>query len=241
MPPPPVDDDLNPGSYAFGDAEPEVRAAPPLTYDKYATSEPEGDDEPRPKRKKRKPVEEENEVYDPVKPPVKVYPFDTLEPKLRSKPWWFWPTGLAALGLICFVIAAIVLAAKSDAQVAVLGLAGAGVGVLIETFGVALILMFVGYVFGIDYGQMHHALLKLVACISFVNGFLLLLGIILVSFFGYLGILMAFSCVCLVSFIVFQTQFKLSMYETLITLFAIQFCGLALLVGLGMTFMNAIK
>jgi hypothetical protein len=92
--------------------------------------------------------------------------------------------------------------------------------------------------FGIDYGPVNQAIVKLFGCIAFVNGFTLGFGMVCYSCIGLFGILIAIASITLVSFAVFQSQFKLSMYEALVTVLTIQGSAWLMATGLGFAFMR---
>ncbi len=244
----PDDPDLNPGEYGFADSAPEKREGPPLKYDKYATSEPEEDEEePRPqKRKQKNLVSSPNDEASNEEPAPKKPRRDLAEPPpppqlLMTYPWYFWTIVLAGLGLVGLVIAAVYAGVKEGPAVGALALTGAMVAVLFETGCVAVLMVLIGSVFGIDYGPVKQGAVKLLGSVAFVNGFTLAFGLLCLGCFGPLGILMALSIVTLVCFVVFQSQFQLNIYESLITVLIIQGCAWLMATGLAFTVMNGIK
>jgi hypothetical protein len=55
---------------------------------------------------------------------------------------------------------------------------------------------------------------------------------------GLIGVLTAMAAITLVTFTVFQSQFRLSMYEALVTVFAIQGSAWVMITGLGFALMG---
>jgi hypothetical protein len=233
--PDPIDDDLNPGEYGFSDPPPETREAPPVRPDKYATRDPEGEE--RPRRRKRR-TREGGEGEPPKKRRRDLAAEPPPEPPM-TQPWWFWTLVLSGLGFVGLVAAAVWVGAKGGATVGALALAGAVVGVLVETVVVAAGCAVIGAAFGIDYGPAKEAVVKLVGCVAFVNGFTLALGLACYSCAGPLGIFMAISTVSLVTFALFQAQLKLNMYEALLTVLLIEGATVLMAAGIGFTFLRA--
>jgi hypothetical protein len=234
------DDDLNPGIFGFSDPEPEARKAPPIQHDKYATSEPEPEPQPRRRKRRREPVEARTDEEPPKKPRRDLATEPPPDPAL-AVPWWYWTVVLTVLGFVGLVITVVFVGIRGGAAASAIALVGAGVGVVIETIAVAALLAGIGVIFGIDYGPVKEAIIKMFGCVAFVNGFTLALGLFCYYCFGVLGILMAMSTVTLVTFAVFQAQFRLSMFEGLVTVFAIQGCAWIMACGLGFAYMNTIR
>jgi hypothetical protein len=238
----PIDDDLNPGSYGFGDKAPARREGPPIRIGKYDHSEPEEDEIKRKRRRSKQQRDEEDleeaeaegQYYkndDPFKSKNAVKdPFEVLD---TPKPWWFWPVILMAVGATGFLIAAVLAGFRLDPKVGVLVFVACLIGVLVQTVAVTFLLFFIGQIFGIDYGPVKEAFVKMIASVSFINGFTLMSGMLLVSGFGPLGGLMAFSMITMLMYMVFSKLFQLTMFETMITIFAIEFCAWAMGAGLG--------
>lgn len=240
--PDPIDDDLNPGEYGFAGPPPEKREAPPTKHDKYATSEPEEEEPARPRRKKRRIPEVVDDDADDDPRPMKPRRDLALEPPPElplTYPWWVWTMVLAGLGFVGLVVAAVWVGVRAGPAAGVMGLAASVVAVLAETVTVAVALVFVGAAFGIDYGPAKEAVVKLLGCVAFVNGFTLALGLACYSCAGPLGILMAVSTISLVTFALFQAQLKLNMYEALVTVFVIEGTAVLMAAGIGFTFLRA--
>lgn len=238
----PIDDDLNPGEYGFAGPAPERRQAPPIKHDKFATSEPE-DEDTRPRRRKRR-RNDGDPREEPAAPPKKARRDLATEPPPeppQKSPWYVWTAVLTVVGLVGVAAAAGYVGVKGGAAVGALALAGGTVAVLLETAAAAAVLFFVGTAFGIDYGPVGQGVVKLIGCVAFVNGFTLGFGLICYGCVGPLGILMAMSTVTLVSFAVFQSQFQLSMYETLVTVFVIQGAAWLMATGLALSVMSTIR
>jgi hypothetical protein len=226
------DPDLNPGSYGFSEPEPPKREGPPIRYDKFAVSEPDEEKANDPDSNEPKPPKRRRDLA--FEPP----PEPTAEPLIRQVPWWQWTLGLSSVGLLGLIAAAVTLGVNQGWKMGVFALVASFFGVIIETVAVAIILMLVGIAFGIDYGPVLEASWKLVGCVLFVNGFTLALGLIFVSCFGLLGILVAVSTISIVSFGVLQAQFRLNVFEAIVSVFAIQGSACVMAAGLGFAFMN---
>jgi hypothetical protein len=244
------DPDLNPGEYGFSDPAPAKRAAAPTKHDKYATSEPEGEEAPKPRKRKRRDGDPRDEPEEPKpKKPRRDLAYDDppqpnpqdLDPLTRPRPWWFWTVCLSALGLLGTVVAAVYVATKASATVAGIALVGGVIGAVAETAVISVMLVFIGQVFGIDYGPIAQAVVKLFGSVAFINGFTLGFGVLCYGCIGPLGILIAVASISLVAFATFQAQFQLNMYEALLTVFVIEGCAWVMFTGLGMAYMGSIK
>lgn len=225
-PPDHEDPDLNPGSYGFSEPAPPKREAPPVKHDKFANRQPDEDeeeDEPKPKKRRR------DLAYDPQPEP------EVIE---RPMPWWFWTAVLSVIGVLGLVAGAVKMGMGGGVKAGAIALVVAVFGVAIETVVVAALLVFVGLAFGIDYGPVKQAVVKLFGCVAFVNGFTIGFGLFCYSCMGLIGILTAMASITLVTFAVFQAQFRLSMYEALITVFAIQGSAWVMITGLGFALMG---
>jgi len=237
-----IDDDLNPGSYGFADPPPAKREAPPTKTDRYMRGDDDDDDE-APRHRGRRDDREfdddddddrmwERRERDPQRrADADKDPLDSLS---KPRPWWFWSVVLLAIGLAGFVLLAVVAAAQMGPTAGLMAFGIALVCVAVETVFVTIALIGIGHVFGIDYGPAMQAIPKLFCCITFENGFVFALGLTCVSIFGPLGSLMAMSCITLITYAVFQQQFHLNIFETLLTVFLIQACAWAVGTGLGM-------
>ena len=146
---------------------------------------------------------------------------------------------LGAAGLLaCCMVAGV---KAESASVGALAFLVALIAVAVETAAVAFLLIFISQTFGIDYGPVWQALVRLGGCIAFINGFTFSLALFLylsLGLAGPLGVLMAFSTISVVSFVVFQAQFQLCTFEAMITVFAIEFCAFTMGAGLGLMLMR---
>ena len=236
--PDPNDPDLNPGEYGFAGPPPEKRDAPPTKHDKFAGHDPEEDeeDEPRPRKRKKKRRTEEEEPDDEPAPKKKRRDLaeEPPPPLAMTYPWWFWTAVLAGLGVVGLVIAAVYAGTQGGAKVGAIAFAVSIAVVLFQTVCVAVLMVFIGAAFGIDYGPVKQGVVKLVGSVAFVNGFTLAFGLLCYGCVGPLGILCAMSTITLVAFVVVQNQFQLNMYEALLTVGIVQ--GAAWLMAAGLAF-----
>ena len=236
--PQPIDDDLNPGTYGFGDAKPVKRAAPPIRISKYDHSEPEEKESAR-RRRQREEDEEEARTdngNDPFKSREDIK--DPFEPFLQPKQWWFWSVVLVICGLLGLGVAATIAGLNVDPRVGAVGFVISLIVVIIETIGMAFVLTFVGIAFGIDYGPVKEALVKLGACVAFINGITLMCGTMFVVGFGPIAAFMPLSCIPFLIYAVISQQFELSMFESIVTVLAIEFCAWVMGTGLAIVLLR---
>ena len=139
-------------------------------------------------------------------------------------PWWAEAAAIAAVGALSTLIAIVVIAARvKQANFAVgvflcLVVVGA---VVVQTVAVTGFLFLFGNFFGIDYGPIREAVVKVGATVVFVNG---------VTLFGSLMCVpMGLVAGSLAGFPVFWRLFKLGLQETLmsVALIALPACVLA--------------
>lgn len=238
--PQPIDDDLNPGTYGYGDAKPAKRKGPPIRIGKYDHSEPEEKESTHKRRQREREEEEErrDNGNDPFKSRRDIK--DPFELFTQPKQWWFWSLILTVCGVACFGIMAVMAAFHTDPRVGAVGFVLALVVVLVQTVGMAFVLFFVGQAFGIDYGPVKEALVKLGACVAFINGVTLMCGTMFVIGFGPVAAFMPLACIPFVIYAVISQQFQLSAYEATVTVLAIEFCAWAMGAGLGFAIMRHI-
>lgn len=161
---------------------------------------------------------------------------DILERPLDepTRPWWQVPLLTLAIGLVLCLVPIVAVAFQKGAGTGlVIALMAIG-GLTVQVLMTSGLLAVVGQLFGIDYGPAPEAVLKLAAIDSVVTG---LLGGGAALAYGQAawgvpcGLLFAFVA----GFALFQTLFRLSISEVLLTLFGlwlVSLAGIALLGGL---------
>ncbi|HET6572769.1 MAG TPA: hypothetical protein VFG68_04135 [Fimbriiglobus sp.] len=216
----PGDDDPAPEAdgdgYAFADPEPPARlpvSLPPV--DDAPARDPHElslDEETRPRRRRRR-RPADGDAEEPGGEPAEE-PGERIlrREEVQSPPnWWAVPVGLFAVGFALSLVPVGVLAAKSGAS------AGAGlfalmvVGFLVQLAAMTVLLMSVGHLFGIDYGPVVEAMVKLAAVVAVVDG---LTAVFMQC--SPLGLIPA----ALLGAGVFQYLFRLSIHEMLLSVAA---------------------
>ena len=203
------------------DPTPAARPVPPLgrtSYDRPVRPGTEGGDE----------IDLADE------PPLRPRP-DILDRPLDdgpSRPWWQVPVLVLAGGLVlCLVPIVVVAFQKGVGTGLVLTLLAVG-GLTVQVLVTSGLLAVVGHFFGIDYGPLPEAVLKLAAIDAVVTGLLGGGGLLLAG-----GAYWAAPCGLLVAvvagFALFQTLFRLTMSEVLLTLFGLIGASMGLIALLG--------
>lgn len=188
------------------DPEPAARPVPPV-YGRVPPARP--------------PDADEIDLSDdpPPRPRVDILDRPDEEP---TRPWWQVPLILLGVGgLLCLmtVVGAVVVQGKGFATGVVLTLVAVG-GLTVQVLVTSGLLAVVGHFFGIDYGPLPEAVLKLAAINAVVTG----LGgggaVLVAGGAGWLapcGFVLAFVA----GFALFQTLFRLAVSEVLLTLFGL--------------------
>lgn len=199
--------------YSFADADlpprqpmslPPADEPPELPTDHELSLEEET--RPAPRRRRKRPGGEEEVDTAGEEPGDRIL----RREEVRSPPnWWHLPAGLFVVGLILSLIPVGVQAADAGASVGARMLGLLLVGLAVQVIAVIALLVVVGTVFGIDYGPLNEAVVKLAAVVAVVDGLTLLfflanfpLGMIVAAFVGA-G--------------VFQLLFRLSIHEMLLS------------------------
>jgi hypothetical protein len=215
--PPDDDEDGNHEPYRLSDEPPAPRPMPRVEPDEDLLTPADGLDRPRRRRRKRKRDEEEGEFdAEDALPTQAPEPGDRiLNRKEESTPkdWWVVPAAIGGVGGVLCLIPLAYLGYKSGAAFGVVMAVLAVFAIVVQVVAVSGFLMVVGTFFGIDYGPATHALVKLAAIVTLVNG---LSGAAIPVSPGCLpcGVIVA----GLVGAGLFQYLFRLAIYETLLTL-----------------------
>ena len=161
----------------------------------------------------------------PLRPRVDILDRPDPEP---TRPWWQVPLLLLAGGaVLCLTSIAVVAFQKGFGTGVVLTLMAVG-GLTLQVLVTSGLLAAVGVFFGIDYGPLPEAVLKLAAIDTVVTGLLGGGGLLLAGGAGWAapcGLVLGFVA----GFALFQTLFKLSVSEVLLTLAGLMGASLGLL------------
>lgn len=169
--------------------------------------------EPTPERKRRRRDDEEPDEEPPEQPKGEVGDRILNRPDAETeKTWWVVPVAVLAVGVVLCVVAIGIVAAAVGAKAAVWTVLGLVVAVVVQVAGVTALMMTLGHVFGIDYGPAKEAALKLVAVVVLVDG---LTGVLVYCHICALGVAVVIGAG------VFQSLFRLTMYELLISVAAV--------------------
>jgi hypothetical protein len=194
------------------DPEPAARPVPPL-YGPPAAGEELDLDADEPPRRPR--------------PDILERPLD--EP---TRPWWQVPLLTLAAGLVLCLVPIVAVAFQKGAGTGlVLALMAVG-GLTVQVLVTSGLLAVVGHFFGIDYGPLPEAVLKLAAIDAVVTGLLgggAALAYNQAGWAAPCGLLLAFVA----GFALFQTLFRLTVSEVLLTLFGLGLVSLAGIAVLG--------
>jgi hypothetical protein len=149
-----------------------------------------------------------------------------------TRPWWQVPLlVLAAGGLLCLGSVAVVAFRQGFATGAVLTLTAVG-ALTVQVLVTSGLLAVVGGLFGIDYGPLPEAVLKLAAVNAVVSGLLAPGGLLVAGGAAWAapcGLVLAFVA----GFALFQGLFRLAVSEVLLTLAALVGMSVALVAVVG--------
>jgi hypothetical protein len=214
--------------FGFGDAAPVKREAPPLRLDKYDghpdhddeeidglpddPPDDDSEDEPRPRRKRKK---------------KKVDLLQRLD-REPEPPWARVPLIMVGVGLGLCLIPLVVLVAQAGAVAGILAGGLLFLGVLVQIALMAGVMFGVGILFGIDYGPVGRALLKLAAVIALVDGIGGGLGLAFYAGCGLPGVAMAICIAAVLTYALVQTQFELTAFETLVSVMGVMMASTTL-------------
>jgi hypothetical protein len=202
---------------------PDPEVGPDERYSFAAGSEPPAQepDEPeeqeeKPKKKKKKKRRHDDDAGE-LKPEHKDHILDREEVP-SAVPWWAMPAGIFLLGCF-FLLGPLIFISiqEKDARIGLYGVIGLSVGVGGEVVAMIVLLMLVGAAFGIDYGHPVHAVVKLTALITYVNGQTLLVSMLCFPCASYFAILLAGMLAGSAAYGLFIMLFRLSVYESLLT------------------------
>jgi hypothetical protein len=224
----PDDDDAGMAEpYRLSDEPPPPRPTHPVEPDAELLPPADGArDRPRRRRRRRRREEEadEGEMDQDVALPDR--PREIGE-RILSRPeepappnWWVLPAVLTGVGGVLCLIPLVVLAVQSGAAFGAVLAVLTVCAIVVQVALVSGFLMAVGSFFGIDYGPAHHALVKLAAIVTVVDG---LTGTIALGCLPC-GVVIA----GLVGAGLFQYLFRLAIYEMLLTLSGIMVASWAL-------------
>lgn len=236
----------------FGDAAPVKREAPPLRVDKY-DGHPDHDDPPlawdevpddegtgavvagpagAPRRKKKKKKKQRPDLLT----------------RLEREPEPAWakvPLLILGGGLALCLIPLIVLVIKASEAGAAAGLTAGATGGLLLFIGVlfqialmASVMFGVGILFGIDYGPIGRAFVKLAAVIAMTDGVTGSLGLAFHAGCGGLGILMAVCLSVVVAYALIQGLFELTGFEAIVTVVGVMLASVTLSAVAGYVFLS---
>jgi len=210
------DDDVTP----YGVTHEAPHVPPPISYpvDDDELLPPE-DEAPRKKKKRKKRPDGFGRVAGHHRDK-----FLEREEEPSAIPWWAEAAAVAAMGAVPTLLVVAVIAAnakQANLAIAVFLALAVGVAVLVQTAAVTAFLFVVGNLFGIDYGPIKEAVVRLAATVIFVNG---------VTLFGsLLCIPIGLVSGAVAGVPIFWWLFKIGLQETLIsvTLIALPACVLA--------------
>lgn len=191
------DDDVTP--FGFAD-EPNDRPR----------SEEPGDDGTLPRKHRRAspgPPDLGNDILDRPAPPAGVS-------------WWVAPIALLGAGLLLCLVPVAVVAVKSGVETAVTLMLVTAIAVVVQVVMVTALLTLVGQLFGIEYGPVGQAVLKLAAVVAVVDG---LTGLLLLT-----GSPCTLMMAAFLGAGVFHYLFRLAIHETLVSVAGMVFAAFLL-------------
>lgn len=153
-------DDASPLGFADEPGDP----LPPPVRD------PAADDPPRKKRKKmRRPDDEADDPLGSVraKPRVDILDRPDVPPRVG---WWVAPVVVMGIGGLMCLVPIVFVAVKVGVETGFVAMAAMAVAIPVQIAAVTVLLTVVGKLFGIEYGPVREALLKLAAVVTIIDG-----------------------------------------------------------------------